>query len=181
MQAVGASCDGLTVSVLYLPPACTSPTLLLYDTRGLLLPSPDSPFDSHVLNTSSSSVTGVHWNPTIAATFCVTFADGALAMYTLGVASGNVGGANCDTLPPATGVVAISWSPKGKQMVAVKKDGSLTQVQRLQLYISNLQFNSPFSVQTRSERSEELVRAKQSWTCSCQHFLAFDLRVPCWL
>merc|ERR1712032_462521 len=48
-------------------------------------------------------------------------------MYTLGVASGNVGGANCDTLPPATGVVAISWSPKGKQMVAVKKDGSLTQ------------------------------------------------------
>ena len=128
MQGVGASCDGLTVSVVYLPPACTSPTLLLYDTRGLLLPSPDSPFASHVLNTSSSLVTGVHWNPTIAATFCVTFADGALAMYTLGVASGNVGGANCDTLPPATGVVAISWSPKGKQMVAVKKDGSLTQV-----------------------------------------------------
>ena len=128
VQGVGASCDGLTVSVVYLPPACTSPTLLLYDTRGLLLPSPDSPFASHVLNTSSSLVTGVHWNPTIAATFCVTFADGALAMYTLGVASGNVGGANCDTLPPATGVVAISWSPKGKQMVAVKKDGSLTQV-----------------------------------------------------
>ena len=128
VQGVGASCDGLTVSVVYLPPASTSPTLLLYDTRGLLLPSPDLPFGSHMLNTSSSLVTGVHWNPTIAATFCVTFADGALAMYTLGVASGNVGGANCDTLPPATGVVAISWSPKGKQMVAVKKDGSLTQV-----------------------------------------------------
>ena len=128
VQGVGASCDGLAVSVVYLPPACTSPTLLLYDTRGLLLPAPDSPFSPHVLNTSSSLVTGVHWNPTIAATFVVTFADGALAMYTLGVASGNVGGANCDTLPPATGVVAISWSAKWKQMVAVKKDRSLTQV-----------------------------------------------------
>ena len=176
MQGVGASCDGLTVSVVYLPPASTSPTLLLYDTRGLLLPSPDSPFASHVLNTSSSLVTGVHWNPTIAATFCVTFADGALAMYTLGVASGNVGGANCDTLPPATGVVAISWSPKGKQMVAVKKDGSLTQV-----FVSNPLTNvihntsARSSVQTGLKRGQKLARAQQSRTSSCQHILAFNI------
>lgn len=31
------------------------------------------------------------------------------------------------TLPPATGVTCVSWSPKGKQIVAGKRDGSLTQ------------------------------------------------------
>lgn len=92
--------------------------MLLYDTRGLLLPSPDRPFAFHVLNTSSSLVTGVHWNPNNAATFCVTFADGALAVYILGVASGNsIGQANCDTLEPAysafTPVVAVINTPSG--------------------------------------------------------------------
>ena len=92
-----------------------------------MLASPDTPFSCHPLNTTGGGVRGLAWNPTIANTFCVTFTDGAVAMYTLKVESGNMNGTDCITLPPAVGVVAVSWSPKGKQMVALMADGSLTQ------------------------------------------------------
>ena len=151
VQGVGCSCDHLTVSVVVLLEGASSPTLLLYDTRGLLLPSPDAPFAQHALNTCGGAVRGLAWNPMNANTLMVTYASGGLAMYTLNVESGNLGGANCDTLPPAVGlssitstsnassststsitssqvgIVSACWSPKGKQMVAARRDGSLAQ------------------------------------------------------
>ena len=34
---------------------------------------------------------------------------------------------DCCTIPAAAGVTCVSWSPKGKQLVAGKSDGTLTQ------------------------------------------------------
>ena len=66
-------------------------------------------------------MTSLCWNPAVATMFTVTFTDGSLALYS--VKDEPV----CLTLPPAEGILATSWSPKGKQLVAARQDGSLTQ------------------------------------------------------
>ena len=55
--------------------------------------------------------------------FCVTWEDGSLALYSVKAD----GSTDCLTLPSAAGVVAMAWSPKGKQLVVVKKNKDLVQ------------------------------------------------------
>jgi hypothetical protein len=107
--SVGVSCDGLTTSILV--KVGQFPTCLLFDTRGLVTSPPDL------------ALTGLHWNPALPDMFCVTWEDGSLALYSVKAD----GSTDCLTLPPAAGVVAMAWSPKGKQLVVVKKNKDLVQ------------------------------------------------------
>jgi len=118
--SVGVSCDGLTTSIVV--KVGQFPTCLLYDTRGILTSPPDLPLSSTSLNTSSTMMTGLYWNPALADMFCVTWEDGSLALYTVKTD----GATDCLTLPPA-GVVDMAWSPKGKQLVVLKSNRDLVQ------------------------------------------------------
>ena len=68
-------------------------------------------------------MTGLYWKPALPDMFCVTKLDGSLALHTVEAD----GSTDCLTLPPAAGVVAMAWSPKGKQLVVVKKSRDLVQ------------------------------------------------------
>ena len=120
---VGVSCDGLTVSVVVRLGQFLS--CLLYDLRGLLSSPPDKPLSCTELNTTSSSVqmSGLVWNPALPDMFCISWRDGSLALYTVTPA----GQTDCLTLPPATGVRAMDWSPRGKQLVVIKENCELVQ------------------------------------------------------
>jgi nuclear pore complex protein Nup214 len=62
----------------------------------------------------------------LASMLSVVFSNGALALYM--VDASDAGKApDCCTVPPAVGVTCVSWSPKGKQLVAGRRDGTLTQ------------------------------------------------------
>ena len=96
-------------------------SVLLYDTRGLL--TSDKPLSVTELNMSPSRVTGVHWNPAIPDMFAVTWEDGRLALFTVSP----TGLTDCLTLPPEAGVAAMDWSPKGKQLVVIRRNCDLVQ------------------------------------------------------
>ena len=116
---MGVSCDGLTASLVI--QAGQFASVLLYDTRGLL--ANDKPLSVTELNMSPTKVTGVHWNPAIPDMFTVTWEDGRLALFTVSPA----GLTDCLTLPPEAGVAAMDWSPKGKQLVVIRRNCDLVQ------------------------------------------------------
>ena len=120
---VGVSCDGLTVSVVVRLDQFLS--CLLYDTRALLKSPTTKPLSRTELNTTSSAVplTGLVWNPALPNMFCTSWLDGSLALYTVTAA----GETDCLSLPPATGVRALDWSPRGKQLVVIKQNCELVQ------------------------------------------------------
>ena len=68
----------------------------------------------------------LNFNPVLPSMSCAVFSDGSLALYMLS-ADDPSREPDCATLPAAEGVCCVSWSPKGKQLVAGKWDGSLTQ------------------------------------------------------
>ena len=116
---MGVSCDGLTASLVI--QAGQFASVLLYDTRGLQ--ANDKPLSVTELNMSPTKVTGVHWNPAIPDMFTVTWEDGRLALFTVSPA----GLTDCLTLPPEAGVAAMDWSPKGKQLVVIRRNCDLVQ------------------------------------------------------
>ena len=121
--SVGVSCDGLTTSIVV--NVGQFPTCFLYNTRGIFSSPTELPLSSTILNNTSDRVvmTGLPWDPSLPYMFCVTWLDGSLSLYTVKAD----GSTDCITFPPAAGVVAMAWSPKGKQLVVVKKSRDLVQ------------------------------------------------------
>ena len=116
---LGCSCDGRTVSLVVQLgqfPAC-----LLYCTAALLA-GHTAPLSNTTLNTSSSALASLAWNPALPDMFTLTFADGSLALYTVT----ETGSTDCLTLQEA-GAAGLAWSPKGKQLVVVRASGELVQ------------------------------------------------------
>ena len=66
----------------------------------------------------------IAWNPVIPTMLAVVFTNGSMALYMI-----KTDGSKFDTstLPPGEGISCVSWSPKGKQLVAGKFNGKLTQ------------------------------------------------------
>ena len=65
------------------------------------------------------------WNPVLNSMLAVVYSNGSMALFM--VAAEGSDPPECCTLPPAEGITCVSWSPKGKQLVAGKKNGTLTQ------------------------------------------------------
>ena len=66
----------------------------------------------------------ISWNPVNPTMLAVVFTDGSMALYLI-----KTDGSKFDTstLPPGEGITCVSWSPKGKQLVAGKANGKITQ------------------------------------------------------
>lgn len=63
------------------------------------------------------------WNPVVCEMFAVCLGNGSVSIYELSRESLKILG----NIPSSAGGTALCWSPKGKQLVVGKKDGSLTQ------------------------------------------------------
>ena len=102
------------------------PHFYLFDPRTFLQSGGDDikPFmEIPALTPPSIEVREVAWNPVIPSMLAVVYTNQQLAMYLV-----KADGSKFDTttLPPGQ-VSCISWSPKGKQLVAGKINGKITQ------------------------------------------------------
>ncbi len=61
-------------------------------------------------------ITELAFNPVMASMISVVFSNGSLALFMLD----GTKAPDCATLPPAENITCVSWSPKGKQLVAGK-------------------------------------------------------------
>ena len=64
------------------------------------------------------------WNPVIPAMLVIVYTNGSLA---LNLVKADGSKFDTSTLPPGAHISCVSWSPKGKQLVAGKLNGKLTQ------------------------------------------------------
>ncbi|KAK8781972.1 hypothetical protein V5799_016690, partial [Amblyomma americanum] len=87
------------------------------------------------------------WNPVACDMFAVCLNNGSVSIYELSGEALTILG----TLPPSVGGTALCWSPKGKQLVVGKKDGSLSQ------YKPNMQEAKSHSSPTLFENSVSVV------------------------
>ncbi len=122
--ALGA--DELTLCV-----ACVvegKPRLYFFDVRAFANGGSDAkPFTevrAHI--PPGVTLSELCFNPVLPSMATAVYSDGSLALYMLSTDDPSKE-PDCATLPPAEGVRCVSWSPKGKQLVAGRKDGSLTQ------------------------------------------------------
>ena len=81
---------------------------------------------SGVITGPGSRIVEFAWNPVLASMLAVVFSNGSAALYMVDAVDGSKA-PDCCTIPAASGVTCVSWSPKGKQLVAGKADGTLTQ------------------------------------------------------
>eukprot|EP00095_Tigriopus_kingsejongensis_P002488 maker-scaffold64_size435223-snap-gene-2.25 protein:Tk02488 transcript:maker-scaffold64_size435223-snap-gene-2.25-mRNA-1 annotation:"nuclear pore complex protein nup214 isoform x3" len=65
------------------------------------------------------------WNPVLPSMLAVVYSNGSMALFM--VSAEGSASPDCCTLPPAEGITCASWSPKGKQIVTGKANGTLTQ------------------------------------------------------
>ncbi|XP_023241525.1 nuclear pore complex protein 14-like isoform X2 [Centruroides sculpturatus] len=82
------------------------------------------PFTSvRLTSTPNVFIRDMIWNPKVAEMFAVCLSDGTVSVYELHETSLKI----VATLPSTIKATALSWSPKGKQIVIGKEDGSLSQ------------------------------------------------------
>ena len=125
---LAVSCDGLTLAVGLA--VNDLPHIYFYDVRAFVAGAANvAPFQearSGVVTGPGSRVAEFAWNPVLASMLAVVFSNGSAALYMVDAADG-AKAPDCCTIPAAAGVTCVSWSPKGKQLVAGKADGTLTQ------------------------------------------------------
>ena len=125
---LGINADEKTLAVALNLPSTGKPHIYLFDTRSFsveetLVVGSVKPF----LEVPASTRPGINivelsWNPVLPSMFAVVFSDGSLALHML-----SEKGFDTATLPAAEKICCVSWSPKGKQLVVGKLNGSLTQ------------------------------------------------------
>ncbi|XP_076346690.1 nuclear pore complex protein Nup214-like [Tachypleus tridentatus] len=117
------SSDNMTLAVCVIKN--DYPFALMYDIRSFAdMTSTAQPFTEVRLSaTPGISVRNLTWNPSVVEMFAVCLSDGSLGIYELSDMMLKINA----VLPAETNVTAVCWSPKGKQLVAGKKNGSLTQ------------------------------------------------------
>ncbi|OQV18268.1 putative Nuclear pore complex protein Nup214 [Hypsibius exemplaris] len=120
---VAFSASGLTLAVAVIRQDV--PVVLLYDTRAFPRRDPNTqPF--HTVNLSSqagATISDFAWIPLEEDTFAVALGDGSLGLFD--VKDGNQ--TTINGVGREAGAVSVSWSPKGKQFVVGRPDGSLVQ------------------------------------------------------
>ena len=121
---ISLNADEKTLAVVVTLPSTRKPHIYLFDTRSFSRASTSlKPFQEIPPATPPGVVImELAWNPVMPSMLAVVFSDGSLALHMI-----NDKGFDSATLPPAEKICCISWSPKGKQLVAGKSDGSLTQ------------------------------------------------------
>ena len=124
---LGLNADEKILAVALTLPSTGKPHVYLFDLRSFTSPLTAANLPKPFLEVPSSTPPGIiilelSWNPVLPSMFSVVYSDGSLALYIL-----SEKGFDSATLPPAEKVCCLSWSPKGKQLVVGKQDGSLTQ------------------------------------------------------
>lgn len=110
--AVGVNRDGV-------------PVVDMFDVRGFAHQVPEvRPFSSVRLGSQPGlALRDFVWNPVACNMFATCLSDGSVANYELSGEALKIMG----TLPASVGGTALAWSPKGKQLVVGKRNGSLSQ------------------------------------------------------
>ncbi|XP_078686869.1 uncharacterized protein LOC144919337 isoform X3 [Branchiostoma floridae x Branchiostoma belcheri] len=120
---LGLSCDELTLSVCHTRE--DSLALSLYDTRAFLGKDPKPAFCKTKLSTVKGlTVWDVKWNPAHPNILACLRSDGTLVVLEV---TDNNSMKVMATFDGTKGITAICWSPKGKQLVAGRQDGSFAQ------------------------------------------------------
>ena len=120
---LGINADETILAVAVILPSTGKPHIYMYDTRSFSTSSPKKPFMEIPPATPPGIViVELAWNPVVPSMLAVVFSDGSLALHMI-----NDQGFDTATLPPAEKICCVAWSPKGKQLVAGKSDGVLTQ------------------------------------------------------
>ena len=99
------------------------PHIYLFDTRHFLESGEIKPFlEIPGVTPPGVSLKELAWNPVLAYSMALVFTNGMLAMYLV-----KTDGSKFDVSTLYEGISCVSWSPKGKQLVAGKTNGKLTQ------------------------------------------------------
>uniref|UniRef100_A0A0P6FD67 Nuclear pore complex protein Nup214 n=1 Tax=Daphnia magna TaxID=35525 RepID=A0A0P6FD67_9CRUS len=118
---VALSCDNLTLMVCLQMSGCA--VGWMYDVRGFARQTGEwSPFQEvRLSSTEGITVSDCAWNPTVPGLVAVSLSDGSLVAVEINNTQFSI-----NSLPSNTQAQAISWSPKGKQIV-VARPGKLVQ------------------------------------------------------
>ena len=151
-------------------PSTGKPLIYLFDTRSF-----SSDFHSPSNKTKpfieipSQNPTGVNisemlWNPVHPSMLSVVYSDGSLALY-----MPNEKGFETATLPAGEKIRCVSWSPKGKQLVAGKEDGSLVQ------YKPDLKEAKRIAPPNAPEPGKQLVASSILWVSTYQFLVLYKI------
>ncbi|XP_067662377.1 nuclear pore complex protein Nup214-like isoform X2 [Haliotis asinina] len=116
------SCDELTLVVVM--KECGNLMLCMYDVRQFAVKTDSSvAFARCRLNASpGSSLQDIMWNPLDPALLAVCVSDGSVELVRVTNTVSTVG-----SLPVSSNASCLNWSPKGRQLVVGRKDGTMIQ------------------------------------------------------